>query len=77
MREIAYVSPWGFDPATITTPVLLVHGAADLVVPAAQGAWLARHIAGAQWREIPGAGHISVLPAAGVAALEWLAERGR
>jgi pimeloyl-ACP methyl ester carboxylesterase len=72
--DVAYVSPWGFDPAVITAPVLLVHGAADTVVPAAQGAWLARHIPGARWREIPEAGHISVLPVAGVAALEWLAD---
>ena len=70
--DLAYVSPWGFDPAEVAVPALLVHGGGDLVVPAAHSAWLAGHIAGATGREIPAAGHISVLPAAAVDALEWL-----
>ena len=75
--DLAYVAPWGFDPAVITAPVLLAHGSDDLVVPVAHGAWLARHIPGARWRETAGAGHISVLPAVGVEALEWLADNSR
>jgi pimeloyl-ACP methyl ester carboxylesterase len=43
------------------------------MVPAAHSEWLARHIPGAELRIIPGEGHISVLPAAAVPALEWLA----
>jgi hypothetical protein len=31
--DLAYVVPWGFDPATIGARTLLVHGAGDRVVP--------------------------------------------
>lgn len=72
--DLAYVDQWGCDPATITAPVLLVHGSGDLVVPSAHSEWLARHVAGAQLRVLPGQGHISVLPAAAIQALEWLAQ---
>jgi pimeloyl-ACP methyl ester carboxylesterase len=71
--DLAYVAPWGFDPAGVRAPALLVHGDADRMVPAAHSAWLAAHIAGAELRLVPGEGHISVLPAAAVPALEWLA----
>jgi pimeloyl-ACP methyl ester carboxylesterase len=73
--DLAYVSPWGFDPATISVPVLLVHGTGDLVVPAAHSRRLARRIPGAELHQIPGAGHISVLPATGAEPLAWLAAR--
>jgi pimeloyl-ACP methyl ester carboxylesterase len=71
--DLAYVVPWGFDPATIGARTLLVHGAGDRVVPAAHSEWLAHHIPGAELRIVPGAGHISVLAPAAVPALEWLA----
>ncbi|MET7397923.1 alpha/beta hydrolase [Dactylosporangium sp. NPDC005572] len=72
--DVAYVTPWGCDPATIRCPVLLVHGAADRMVPASHSAWLAGRIPGAELRERPGDGHISVLTAA-PDALRWLAAR--
>ena len=71
--DLAYVGDWGFDPPVIAVPVLLVHGGGDLMVPASHSAWLARRIAGAELRLVPDEGHISVLPVAAVAALEWLA----
>ncbi|GAA0529766.1 alpha/beta hydrolase [Paractinoplanes ferrugineus] len=70
--DLSYVNPWGFDPATITARALLVHGTADLVVPAAHGSWLAARIPGSALRPAEGEGHISVLPATAVAALEWI-----
>jgi pimeloyl-ACP methyl ester carboxylesterase len=73
--DLAYVSPWGFDPADIDVPTLVVHGAQDRVVPSAHGAWLARRIPGAELWLRPDDGHISILRSA-PAALEWLA-RGR
>lgn len=68
--DLAYVRPWGFDVATVTAPVLVVHGEADRVVPSAHGRWLAAHLPGAELWLRPG-GHISVLDAA-EDALAWL-----
>lgn len=75
--DLSYVRPWGCDPATITAAVLLVHGEADLVVPAAHSRWLADRIDSAELRIVPGAGHISVLPSTATEALEWLAATAR
>lgn len=69
--DLAYVSPWGFDPAQVRAPVLLLHGEADRVVPSAHSRWLHGRVPGADLRVSPGDGHISILES-GVAALEWL-----
>ncbi len=69
--DLAYVAPWGCDPATITAPVLLLHGGRDRVVPSAHAEWLATRCPTAELRVYPGRGHISVLEDA-PAALEWL-----
>ncbi len=74
--DLAYVAPWGFDPALITAPVLLVHGGQDAIVPSSHSDWLARHCPTAELRFFPDDGHISVLNHA-EAALDWLAERSR
>jgi pimeloyl-ACP methyl ester carboxylesterase len=74
--DLAYVAPWGCDPADVAAPVLLVHGDSDRVIPFGHAEWLARHVADATpWRR-PGDGHISVLSAA-PGALAWLADRVR
>ena len=72
--DLAYVAPWGFDVAQIRCPVLLLHGAADRVVPCSHSEWLAGQIPGAELRLRPDDGHISILNS-GEAALEWLLER--
>ncbi|NUV82857.1 alpha/beta fold hydrolase [Streptomyces sp. CAI-155] len=72
--DLAYVAPWGFDPATIAAPLLLVHGEEDRIAPAAHSRWLAERCPTAELRLRPGAGHISVLEA-GAEALEWLVAR--
>ena len=72
--DLAYVSPWGFDPARVVAPTLLVHGDRDRVVPASHGEWLARHCPSAELWLYPEDGHISVLRS-GEAALGWLRER--
>ena len=69
--DLAYVHPWGCDPATITAKTLVMHGADDLLIPASHGEWLARRIPGAELRLVPGEGHISVLNHAR-RALAWL-----
>lgn len=69
--DLAYVTPWGVDPATISTKTLVMHGCDDRVIPSPHGEWLARHIPGAELLLVPGEGHISVLNHAGK-ALAWL-----
>ena len=70
--DLAYVTPWGGDPAAITAPTLLMHGADDRMIPATHSKWLASRIPGAELRLTPGDGHISVLDHA-ADALTWLA----
>ena len=72
--DCAFAAPWGFDVAAIETPVLIVQGGEDRVVPAAHGRWLAGHIRGAELWLRPDDGHVSVLAAA-PDAMDWLAAR--
>jgi pimeloyl-ACP methyl ester carboxylesterase len=74
--DVAYVTPWGFDPSDITAPVLLVHGEDDRVVPSTHSQWLGHRLATAVLWLRPGDGHISVLDSC-AASLDWLiAHRG-
>jgi pimeloyl-ACP methyl ester carboxylesterase len=68
---LAFCSPWGFDPADATAPVLLWHGADDVFSPASHTRWLAEHIPTATVRISPGAAHFdafAVMPE----MLAWL-----
>ena len=71
--DLAYVAPWGADPARVTAPTLLLHGGRDRVVPPSHGEWLARRCPSAELRLFPDDGHISVLDQS-AAALNWLGE---
>ena len=73
--DLAYVAPWGFDPALIACPVLL-HGGQDRVVPCSHSEGLARHVPSAELWLRPDDGHLSVLNG-GEGALEWLAQQRR
>jgi pimeloyl-ACP methyl ester carboxylesterase len=69
--DLAYVAPWGCDPAAVAAPTLLLHGARDRIAPSAHSAWLRAQIPTAELRVVPDAGHISVLAGADD-ALAWL-----
>jgi pimeloyl-ACP methyl ester carboxylesterase len=69
--SLAFCSPWGFDPADITVPVLVWHGQEDVFSPVAHSRWLADRIPNASLLIQPGAAHfaaIEVLPD----VLAWL-----
>ena len=72
--DLAYVAPWGFDPAQVMAPVLFLHGGRDRIVPASHGEWLMRRCTSAELRLCPDDGHISIL-GFGAAALDWLREQ--
>jgi pimeloyl-ACP methyl ester carboxylesterase len=71
---LANVRPWGFPLDVIRVPVLIMHGAADRMVPPAHGEWLSARCPAAEARIVPDAGHITVLDHA-PEALSWLAAR--
>jgi pimeloyl-ACP methyl ester carboxylesterase len=71
--NLAYVAPWGFDPAQVIAPILFLHGGRDRLVPSSHGEWLARRCPSAELRLRGDDGHISVLGSS-KAALEWLRE---
>ena len=69
--DLAYVRPWGFDPAHLDAPTLVLHGGEDRVVPSTHGEWLARRCPASELRLSSSDGHISILTLA-PAALDWL-----
>jgi pimeloyl-ACP methyl ester carboxylesterase len=58
--DLAFASPWGFDLASIETPVAVWQGGEDRMVPMAHGAWLAAHVRGAEQHLLPDEGHLSL-----------------
>ena len=58
---LAFCSPWGFDPASVTVPVLLWHGASDVFSPASHARWLAHRIPSAAVVVQAGAAHFGAL----------------
>jgi pimeloyl-ACP methyl ester carboxylesterase len=71
--DLAGVGEWGFDPAGIVAPVLLLHGGQDRVVPSSHSEWLARRCPSAELQLHPEDGHISILNFSR-SAMEWLRE---
>lgn len=52
---------WTFDPAVITAPTIVVHGAEDRLVPIEHSRHTASLIPGAERRELAGVGHLSLV----------------
>jgi pimeloyl-ACP methyl ester carboxylesterase len=69
--DLAFTRPWGFDLAEIAVPVEVRYGAKDVLVPAAHGAWLGRHVPHATVVVEETAGHMAD-PDDVVARLRWL-----
>jgi pimeloyl-ACP methyl ester carboxylesterase len=59
--DLAFVRPWGCDPAAIGVPVGVWQGTDDTLVPPAHGEWLIETIPGADGHMIDGAGHLGML----------------
>lgn len=71
--DLALVQSWGADLSTVTTPVLLVHGGGDRVVPVSHGHRLLERLPKAELWLRPRDGHISILDASAL-AMDWLCE---
>jgi pimeloyl-ACP methyl ester carboxylesterase len=56
--DLAFVKPWGFDPAAICVPVRLWQGELDVLVPRSHGEYLAARIPGASFELVPNEGHL-------------------
>lgn len=71
----AQASPWGFDLAQISVPVLLLHGRQDKFVPFGHGQWLAAHVPGVEARLLDNDGHLTLLENRVAEVHAWLADR--
>jgi pimeloyl-ACP methyl ester carboxylesterase len=72
--DVAFVHPWAFDAAEVVSPVLIVHGGEDRVVPPSHGDWLIHNCPSSEFWFRPRDGHVSVLEACPV-AMDWLLAR--
>ena len=73
--NLACVAPWGFDPADIGVPVLLLQGVQDLMVPPSHGRWLAASIPGVEAEISDAEGHITLLTGRIPQVHAWLLTR--
>lgn len=58
---LAFYTPWGFEPGSVTNPVLLWHGAIDNLSPGSHALWLADRIPSATVVVQAGAAHYGAL----------------
>jgi pimeloyl-ACP methyl ester carboxylesterase len=73
--DLAFVSPWGFEPAAIRVPVLHWQGEQDRFVPFAHGVWLSEHVPSIESRLTPEDGHLTLLEHRVPETHAWLLER--
>jgi pimeloyl-ACP methyl ester carboxylesterase len=70
--DIAFTVPWGFEPAAIARPVLLLQGEDDRFVPESHGRWLAERIPGVEARITSDDGHLTLVERRMREVNEWL-----
>ena len=58
--DLAFTRPWGFDLSAVTVPAFVWQGGADLMVPAAHGAWLVDRLPRVTAHLLPDHGHLSI-----------------
>jgi pimeloyl-ACP methyl ester carboxylesterase len=71
--DLAFHSPWGFDPASIAIPFKVWHSDDDAFVPFAHGRWLADAIPGAERAFGETDGHLTIVGEHIAVVHEWLA----
>jgi pimeloyl-ACP methyl ester carboxylesterase len=69
--DVAFAHPWGFELDEVKTPVLVVQGGQDRVIPPAHAHALLDALPDAELWLRPNDGHVSVLRACAV-AMDWL-----
>lgn len=74
--DLAFVQPWGFDPAAVAVPTLVLHGMDDRVVPPAHADVLHAALPDAEVRRVVGAGHLAVMNEVSDAC-RWLGNSAR
>lgn len=74
--DLALYGDWGFELDEVVAPVTIWQGCDDLIVPLAHGQWLAKNLPNADFRPLPGVGHISLVAAGYGAILDALIASG-
>jgi pimeloyl-ACP methyl ester carboxylesterase len=59
--DLALYGDWGFEFDDVVAPVTVWQGDNDWIVPPSHGRWLAKKLPRADFRPVPGAGHISLV----------------
>ena len=70
--DLAFAAPWGFEPAAVSRPVLIVQGGDDRFVPRSHGEWLAARVPGAEAWIDDADGHLTLIEHRVPEVQEWL-----
>ena len=72
--HLAFLKPWGFSLAEISTPVQLWAGTEDVNVPPAHSAFLSRMLPNSELHSVDGKNHFTIVEPAFEDGFEWLRE---